>query len=484
MFFIPLILGAMQDDKEGYELLLMEVELLKAYKSLPQEVNELIASAQEMRDKGQYDIALVYLEEAVSIINISFTGAGDGSQEENFSFNLISGVDYNRHEFELGFSQSDSTLLDELTKPYIALKTNYTPDNKLFLLQNVLRYDRENFQTELKVGKEKKFTSTALNMSIGAIYDRNYTYSYLGYSEYHADFNFKKTDYLSKWYWNMQNSTRLKKYNNQSETIPDFLRNSFSVYLIRNFGFLNNIQGSYNFDINESLDFSNNDFNEHSSGLKYQQVFFDKLKIITDARHRYYTYQYSFIDTIKNTSLTYTAIPEISYILNPALRFTLNYRMDFKTFKIKSEQEPDYISNYINPSVSINLNGNTSFNLGYVFDSRKHYTQQELDNQYIKDQDFRADGVRATADYSGTNGLFVSFSTEYTFRRYPNSDTNGDFSIYSNRNILNILLFSQIPLTEKISLGIIGSFDNDKDLDIDFNDSVSSFFTLEFSYTF
>jgi hypothetical protein len=311
----------------------------------------------------------------------------------------------------------------------------------------------------------------------------------LGYLELFVDFSLKNSNLGSDWYWSLKNTVRYKKFKQATETIPNFIKSTFSGYAVKSFGLYKNIQVDYNFDLNESLDYMNNDFIEHDAGIGYQDMFFSHLKLRASSRARVSAFNYLVSDesgdsSFTNRSTTFGLNPELVYTFNQSMSIGINYKVDFKQFVIKTEQEPDYRFDYINPSILINLSEEISLKLGYVRERKLHKTVPFLEEQYIKDQNYQSQGVSLGFDFTTLNGILITLNSEYVRRRYPDTVDDAAFSIYSNRNILNILLFAQIPISEKISINAIGSYDNDKDIDTDFNDSVSSFYSFEFVYSF
>jgi len=488
-----------QDGENGdYELLLLEIDVLRSYSTFSKNTNTLIDSAKEQALKGDYDIAIVFLEEAkseISILKKKINPKAVLSSKKTLFFNFLTGIDYNRQEFELGFEQSDSVLLDELSKPFVGFNLKYLNAKNTFQIENRLRYDKENLQTELFLKNTSQNNYFGLNTKIGTVYDKNFAYSDLGYLEFFADLNFKSIDLNYDWYWSIKNLTRYKKFKQATQTIPNFIRNTFSTYVVRNFDLYKNLQFDYNFDFNESLQYINNDFKEHDAGISYQDIFLRRLKFKVSTRSRISNFNYLVQDnnletdimrdsSFTNRSNTYFFNPNFIFEINSDLSIDLNYKADFKSYDIKTEQEPDYTFQYVNPAFIINFNEMTRLKVGYVFEEKVHKTEPDLEKQYIKDQNYSSKGISTGVDYSSLSGIIISLNAEYMLRRYPNVQDDVSFSIYSNRNVLNILFFAQIPVSEKMSLNAIASYDNDKDIDSDFNDSISSFYTFEVSYSF
>jgi hypothetical protein len=488
MFFCCLNLFAQDNGKKGYELLLLEIKMYDSYLDLSDASKEMIKLAAEYEEQGDYDLAAAFLEEALNELKSPAqkdTNPVVSVSDYTFSGNIISGIDYNRQEFELGFEQSDSVLLDELSKPFVGFEIKYASADDLFRVENAFRYDQENLRNELFFNNTFKNSNYNLDTRLGGLLDRNFEYDDLSYYEAFAELGIKSNYNDPGWYWQFKNKSRLKKYKQSSLTIPDFFRNSFSSYVVRNFNYNNSMQLDYTMDLNESLKYRNNDFLEHNAGVSYQNVGLSALKIKLASRYRYFNFNYQLSDSaFENTSNTFSLDPNLVYDFNSSLSLNLDYNVDIKEFSIKTEQEPDYTYHYVNPSFVVHFTDLSSVYVGFVYENKKHVVQNNLVAQYIRDQDYHSSGFTAGFDYTTLNGTLLSINAEYRQRRYPNSQNDADFSIYSNRNILSLLIYGQIPLYKAISLNIIGSYDNDKDIDSDFNDTISSFYTMELLYAF
>ena len=125
-----------------------------------------------------------------------------------------------------------------------------------------------------------------------------------------------------------------------------------------------------------------------------------------------------------------------------------------------------------------------SVSVNYFYEKRDHKTVESLQNIYIKEQDFSANGLEFGINLSSIGGFLFSGGVTFSRREYPNNSDDSVFSFYSNRDIINIFLFTQVPVWQNISTSLIALYDNDKDKDFDNNDTQSSFFTFEIKYSF
>ena len=87
-------------------------------------------------------------------------------------------------------------------------------------------------------------------------------------------------------------------------------------------------------------------------------------------------------------------------------------------------------------------------------------------------------------NYYSNEGMYVTSSASYQWRRYPDSITNDLISIYSNRNVFSATLLAHIPVSSQLALNVFATYDNDKDIDFDQQNNQSTIFTLELEYMF
>ncbi len=484
-------LWAQQDDKADYETLHLQLELQQNYQP-GSDVRALLDSAETYAAQQDYVMALVFLEEARDSFRTSAAESRSPAPDTlppqylsasgPFRFSMLSGVDFNRQEFELGFDQSDSVLLDQVSKPYVGLAMKFEPFSRPFSIQNILRYDKENFDNELRLagrwyGKVHTFESR-----LSYLFNRNFVYNNLGYNELNADFIYTFSNEL--WSGRLQNTSRLKAYQSPDANVPDYFRNTLNGYLsyYRGAGF--SLQAYYALDYNESRNTRNNDFVNQYLGLSaHWKAGGVSLRINPQVEQNRFTYLVAD-SLLDNRSQTARLEATLSYrIFNP-LEIRLNGSYRQKSYLKKTEQEPDYKLVNFNPEGRFYINNQFSLGAGGYWEKRRHTVSPGLDSAYVVQQDYSDRGLTLNVDYASAQGRVLSLSVRYSARRYQGGDSGANFSLYADRNIWSGLLFVQWPLFDHLSLQAVAMYDNDKDLDSAFNDSKSSFYTLELKYEF
>lgn len=469
-----------------YKLLHTQLQLSDAYTPLPQYVSALIDSAESYALSGDYDFALIFLEQArddLSAATMKKKMHSVDYEKPTFSYYAQSGIDFNRQEFELGFDQSDSLLLEQVDKPFFGVGIRYNSLDGQLELENKLRYDKENLESELSMRNRWQKVPWILEGYSGYVFDRNFLTHSLGYHELYSRWAFSYHGAITDFYF--REDARYKRYFEASPDIPDFFRNTLSADLAYQLNYIHALHLSYILDYNQSLRTQNNDYSENSVSLEYAGSRFKMLKINLPLRAESKKFSYVLNDSLlNNTALTLSLEPEIDYQITSSLSLGLKYQIDKKEFKLKTEQDPDYTFMQILPEISFIFSEAYRLSLGYLFENKNHKLQTDLDEIYIKEQNYQAQGLSLNFDITQSSGLFLSLDASYTRRRYPDAIVADNFSIYADRNIFSILSIVQWPIMDNLSLNIIAAFDNDKDLDSDFNDSRSSYYTADLKYEF
>jgi len=130
------------DAKSAYDLMLTRFKIYLEYYTLDEETKLLYEEALQYGQNNEYEIGMILLEEALEMLkneqestsNVVALSSLSGyssmrTSQQDFNLSIISGLDFNRQEFELGFVESDSTVKEEFSKPYIGLSVRYYLSN-------------------------------------------------------------------------------------------------------------------------------------------------------------------------------------------------------------------------------------------------------------------------------------------------------------------------------------------------------------------
>jgi len=481
--------------KSNYHMLLTRFKVYLDYYLMSEEVKVLYTEASQYGDQGEYEIAIIMLEEAIDLLTIdsdsdeiplispTMLKPEDENIPPNFRLGIITGIDFNQQEFELSYLESDSTVQEEFNKPYVGLSAGYAFDlgkQASFELYNSFRYDRENLRDDYR-----------MRWQVGDFFYLQYSGYWNqtkvadSYSYWEHIFSTKLGNTIgSNFYWSFYNIYNYKTYQAGQFTIQDYYRNRFNALLEWRSDLLGITGLEYANERNETLNYKENDYNQHRIRTGIRSEYMDRFyhSIIVDASLRDYTLL--FADSLISNSYEAYSL-EFIYEVSIRQNFSISIEDNFlyKIYQEKSTMEPDYYWNIFRPGVKLRMSNNLEIGGGYEWELKKHDIYQ-LDSYNVSEQNYRADGVFILLNYFSIGGTYISTSVSYQWRRYPTSVTNDLFSIYSNRNIFSAMMMVNLPLFRQLNLNGFLTYDNDMDIDFDQQNNQSTIFTIELEYTF
>lgn len=480
------------ENGEAYKLLLGEIEILTHYNSLSSENQTLIDSAKSAARRSDFDMATIFLEVVIDNLydkTSTLIEQPDKQPPEAFDrteFKIVSGIDFNRQEFEVGYIETDSVILDEVNKPFIGLNLDYIFNgNREQGLGSYIyfRLDNENIEARFKLLNPYKISQIAGNNTLEFNYDHNDLNKEISYWELASrqSFNYSGT----KWYFQLDNYLRFKNYHQPSQSVPNFLKNTMNASAIYQSSLIRNIRLSYQADFNESLNYRNNDFFEHYAELGFSNWLPGPVANEFIYGFSYNNFTYALDDSvISNLSKTVTGRlnTRIPLVYNFYLKSDNAYK--YKFYRVKSEQDPDYEKLEINASIEKLLFSNLSAGLGYHFQERNHKLSKDSNPVYIEEQDYNEKGISAELNYHNLNKIYFTGMITYSKRKYLHSTDSDIISFYKSKNILNIFVLFQTPVWDNLVLNVFLSYDGDRELDNDKNDTRSIIFSSELEYAF
>ncbi len=472
-------------DAESYNLLLSEAQTFQIYQSAPSSTAALLDSARSYAAQKEYLLATVFLEEYLQTFHKiqPQRSVKENTFPKMVHLEVSSGIDFNRQEFELGYSSADSLLAEEISKPFLAVNLEAGIWKQLNLQTN-LRYDKENSTalTRLFVNQNTGYSHWYVDGMFS--FDRNQFYPEFSYSEWGsrqmASWESESFSKISLW-----NTFRYKKYKSPSETVPSFIKDETQLqWQIAATG-TDRYHLNYHSDYNHSLNTRHNDYWDQSVSVGSPALnnLYTSLYIEAGYTNKRYTYIWDD-STINNRAQSLFIHSNAAYRLNRRLSWKLRYDGQTKRYAQKSEQDPDYWLHELNTELKAELFDGASLSAGYRLEYKKHIVTDGLEEGYVKDQNYVGNGLVFGCDYFKFNGTLLSLEASYTFRRYPTANGEAWGGIYNDKNILNLTFLAQIPLLSCINLNLFASYDNDKDLDSDYGNTRSSIFSAELLYTF
>lgn len=474
--------------QENYALLYEEARLVSRYADSSRKNNALLDSARVYAGDGLWDVAVVFLEFYLEQKTPAASGPPINRPlaqlDKPAEFRVLTGVDFNRQEFELGLIQSDSVLKEQISKPFVRLEMEKSwagAENMDFALNAAVRFDKENMSAYLRGQSIYSVHSINLFFDAGAIYDKNRLYPEFTSFEAHSRQQLLWQKSASDWELRLDNMLRYKKYEQVSDAVPGFLNNVFRADL----NYIHRYFINYTADLNESIKSQTNDYLEQTLYLQTWQEYFSSWRINLQLGAGRNRFSYALEDSlIRNTSRSLLLDFQSLLALSDSWQWKEEYHLKSKTFADVSEQDANYLQHQLKSALRQRLFESFSWEVGYQYESRKHSSFSGAQAMLIDEQNYYENGLLLGFDYQRLSGLFISVSASYNFRRYPQAVSGEDLSLYSNRDILNLSLFMQIPISASLYFSALASYDNDRDKDRDEGNIRSSLFSAELQYRF
>jgi len=476
-----------------YEMLRSQIEVFQSYLNFDNYNKNLLIEADSLASLGEYEIGTIYLEELLSSlrqdvdlkdslekVKDNSNGKSEKSQLKNYNISVITGADFDRHEFEYEYEQSDSTILEEISKPYIGINTEYVFQNTLNFeidLYNSVKYNKEYLRDDYQLS----YRLNKLKLILGGYYNKSFDNTYSSYWEHKFIGTFSSSiSSNAKIYF--RENFNYKTFSLSEYTYTDFYRNYFETLGELNFDNLTYFI-QYNLENNEYLGNNENDYQQHRLRIGYKNLNNSGLKNIVTLEGTQRNYELAYGDS--SFSNIYNQIlmeAEIDIRLSNLFELQVEDNFIDKLYNNKSTFEPDYIWNYLRPTLNIDIMTDLQFGMGYEWEVKSH-SEIEEDGVSSKEQDYHSNGIFSSLNYFSESGSFLSFSISYQWRRYADSPTNDLINLYSSRNIMSLMISGYFPVYNNVSLSILGMYDNDNDIDNDQGRTQSTIFNIELEYS-
>jgi len=476
------------DDSVDYELLLAEAQLILLVNAKDGFQASLMDSASVYAARGEFEIAKVFLESMLltfkDLKDNENAKDGESWAGKDFSFTILTGVDYNRNEFELGLTQNDSVIFDEIQKPFVGMNFAKKLLGKRDLLMEITaRYDKENITGEAGISNAFRNNQMGVAYNANMTFDENRLYPEFSFwsagSRQNLDLSLNR-----RWKMRANNQLQFKKYKNPSQQVPTYFRDYFNVEIQTQVMPSLPVRMMYQIDYNESIKYVNNDFLEHlfqlNGDISHRTLYRNSV-ILNYRRNRFV---YALEDSVfKNRSQTLQLDTRNVINLNNNFGLHIDYSIKNKKYHIKTEQDPDYIFQEFNTYIRYLIGTQTSVEAGGSYENQLHRESPGINSQYIKIQDYSSKGLLIGFEYSNFPKYLISMHCSFNQKRYPNT-SDDVLSIYTDRDVLTLHLLIQVPVYRNLNLNIFGSYDSDRDLDIEESRIHTTFFSAELSYSF
>lgn len=477
-----------------FEILRSQLNIYKSYISFSLNQNSLLAEADSLGAIGEYEIGIIYLEEILHSIKISKEPEKEevydtqfkirdlkNSNFKNLSLVLSTGIDFDRHEFEYNYNSSDSTILEEFTKPFTSMELDYilfSSKESSFNINNSIRYDNQNLRDDYYLNYKNK----NLNIKFGGYLNKSYNSTYSSYWENNFRIAFSE-NILDNVKIFFQDYYNYKLFSESDLNYTDYYRNFLELNL--EYQFTNyEILALYKNELNEYLGNENNDYKQNSIGIGYKKTTYRNFVHSAILEYELRDYETLFGDsTLSNKYNQISLLIDWDYRLVDNLAFGLENHFIKKRYHFQSTFEPDYYWNYLRPLIEFNFLSTLQLGFGYEWELKIHSLIEE-NGTSSTEQDYNSNGVYSSISYFTLEGITLLFTASYQWRKYPDSPTNDLINLYSSRNILSLIATGNIPINKNLGINILAVYDNDKDVDNDQGNTQSSIYNIELEYRF
>ncbi|HDI51758.1 MAG TPA: hypothetical protein ENF45_03915 [Bacteroidetes bacterium] len=172
--------------------------------------------------------------------------------------------------------------------------------------------------------------------------------------------------------------------------------------------------------------------------------------------------------------------------LGRALVAKLNAEFDWRFYKLSNSFTPNFQYYRLEPMLVYEFNSQFSLGCGMLYEMKRYQYERENVNFGLEPEDYHIYGLVIDIDYFNLKGIILSFSHTFSLTRYPGSPTGNipGLSLYTDRNENNTMLYFSWQALKSVEINLVAHYDNDRDVEIEHNDSRSSLFTLDVAYKF
>jgi hypothetical protein len=484
-------------EKDMYELLLQQISLYQSVDTISTADSLLLVQARDLAAESNFQLANIYLEEITAGIKYaSNVNKGDEIEiTENTTYSVIpakmsnqagsqigvsivSGIDYNRQEFGVDYIETDSIILDQISRPYVGFTASFiyqlNPQHRIQFF-NVLRYDNEYLRNDYSF---TWLAGDAFSVQYNGYW--NQAKSILSASFWEHEFNSRLLLRMSPTLvWRIDNNLRYKNFNFNDANTTDYIRNRFNIVLE-----YSQLSLEYNNEFNESLNSEDYDYIQHF----FRFGFFNPpgAAVTYDMDVDFSVRDYTIVlgdSLIENNYSQAGARLYLDHSLTGWLKWMMEEQFIYKVYQEKSYVESDYIWNLLRPGFVFNMYNRFDITLAYEWEVRRHMRIPN-DVYDASEQDFGSNGVYLSLTYFSAYGSYFSSSLSYLLRRYPKSAANDVLSVYSDQKILSLTLMAYWPISKHLYLNAYIMYDNDDAIDLDQVSNQSTILTVEFEYRF
>ena len=406
------------------------------------------------------------------------------------SFYVTTGIDVSRQDFEIVYSGQDSSLLDAVNNPIVAIGTEGNREflNMASLCWNgIFKYSRDYWLTTLHGTAEKSFQKNQIAQF----------WMDMESMAYKRDIQLKYAQIYSGFRWRGNLASRVagfaqyeflrRIYDHQDESFPNYRKNQFWGSLSFNPRFLTNLQLSAQLetrqhDVFRQLDYKNSTYSVRTSYMNTEQTRFSlqmDRRLLTypnapeDSTFCLGSYRDWYVNLRAGQGTTpWLGLEVTAEFTNRTYEKHLAYLQDF-----------NYLS--ITPAIKFTVSSFFNFKIGYL-NVQKKYRFAGQTKTLVTVKNYTVRGPTLSLDFFNMQNLLVSGSVSYELRRYEDSThaTDSGFNFYTDQNETTAMFFLSWQFLKNWEVSAIAHRDAAIDQELEHNDSRLSLFTVELKRSF
>jgi len=460
------------------------------------EIVELKLFADEAGKSGDYLLALIYLDEIISMIQENLIEIESFESKQNlpltttesesiFETEVLTGMDFSKQEYHLTFSVEDSAYIETINNPYGGLKfrwNQYSLNDFDFELGGMFKLSRDYNLWQLNTRFEKSnifgFNIQLNQQGEGMNYSRYFPIKY-----WQSLSNFEIEKRLNKYFtFQFDDEFQYRNYDEESEIFSSYWRNEYQ-FLFRTSNFWNSrFIVSYQNDQRRQKTYNLYDYDDKKLNVHHYfnpswRTSFSGWYQFKQMKYPQFVTDTSYVADYNQHYLSFNAKQNIQERV--ALRlFAESYNRDYPENAI---YWPDYRYLRAEPGLRIEISEKLTFGVDYLFELKK-YNKNENQVGWFLNEDFNGEGIILSVDFFDFKNLLLSFSHTFRLNSYPNApeSTFPGLSLFTDRKQNSTMLFLSYQVFSALEISLILQHDLDKDQEIQNNDSRSSIFTCDF----
>lgn len=486
-----------------YNIQLLTIEMKWSEFALKENFVELIELKQfgeDAANTGDYELALIYLDELIELANIplgqpetdvqSSAINDDYTSKEGVTTEILFGMDFSEQQYNLTFGLSDSTFIDSQNNPYSGFRfgwSNRQINNFEAELDGLVKMSRDYTSWQAR-SQFRKNISSGFEIQFDQLFDGlNYKRSFpIEYWQSSSNLRIE-TKFSENLSFSVGDEFQFRRYENESESFPTYQRNEFNTGLQAT-NILNS-RFSVDFTIDRRIQETFQIYDYLDQRISVQHSFHSALSTSMLSWYQFRDMQYtevssdsSFLTDFRQHFITLNVSQNIAKPV--AIRFA--GEAIFRDHPESYVYTPDFIYFRFEPGFLFDLSSQLNLGINYIYESKEYRKNEIQESNLLINQNNVSQGLLVSLDYFNFKNLLCSLTHTFLFNSYPDAGEEPipGYSLYTNRAQNSTLLYLSYQVIEPLEITLIMQHDLDQDREIEHNDSRSSIFSLDVNWSF